>query len=128
MRNRLLPLLAGALAVAALASPLASSAEQYGFELGEVEHPQTGVVTIRVRVSSGGEFAATANSMRTARAKGKEAGGFTLRLRLTKRGLERLSGARGRQLRLEVEFAFTPSAGQPRTTSKKLIFRVVKKK
>jgi hypothetical protein len=145
MRNRLLLLLAGALAALALSSPAASPAEscppgQTGtppycqgepsnkFNLGKVKHPETGVVTIRVKVSSGGVFVATGESMKTATAKGKAAGSFTLKLELTKKGLEELNEAKGQQLRIKVKFTFSPTGGKPRTKYKKLIFRVVKSK
>jgi len=144
VRNRLLLLLVGAFAVVALSFPAASAAEscppgQTGtppycqnepsnkFNLGKVKHPATGVVTIRVKVSSGGVFVATGKSMKTATAKGKKAGSFTLTLELTKAGLEELSAAKGQQLRIKVKFTFTPDGGKPRTKYKKLIFRVVKK-
>jgi len=145
MRNKLLLLLAGALVAVALASPAASSAAecpagQTGtppyctpipppsnqFNLGKVKHPATGVVTIRVKVSSGGTFTATAKSMKTARATGKAAGSFTLKLKLTRKGLEELSEAKGQQLRIKVKFTFSPTGGTPRTKFKKLIFRTVK--
>ncbi|HEX7244576.1 MAG TPA: hypothetical protein VF245_03315 [Solirubrobacterales bacterium] len=145
MRNRLLLPLVGALAVVALSLPASSFAEtcppgQTGtppycqnepsnkFNLGKVKHPATGVVTIRVKVSSGGVFVATGKSMQTATAKGKAAGSFTLTLKLTKKGLEELNEAKGQQLRVKVKFTFTPDAGKPRTKYKKLIFRVVRGK
>ena len=144
MRNRLLLPLAGALAALALSFPASSFAEhcppgQTGtppycqsepsnkFNLGKVKHPKTGVVTIRVKVSSGGVFVATGKWMKTARAKGKEAGSFTLKLKLTKKGMEKLGEAKGQQLRIKVKFTFTPNGGKPRTKYKKLIFRVVHK-
>jgi len=106
VRNRLLLLLAGALAVVALALPAASTADgcpkgQAGtppyctplpsnkFNLGKVKHPSTGVVTIRVKVSSGGTFTATADLMKTAKATGKSAGSFTLKLELNLAQLRR---------------------------------------
>jgi hypothetical protein len=144
MRNRLFLLLVGGLAAIALALPAAAAAEQCPpgqsgtppycqpepsnkFNLGKVKHPKTGVVTIRVKVSSGGLFVATAKWMRKAQAKGKEAGSFTLRLQLTKQGMKKLRMAKGQQLRIKVKFTFTPNGGKPRTKHKKLIFRVVKK-
>jgi hypothetical protein len=143
VRNRLLLLLAGALAVIALALPAASSADgcpkgQTGtppycsplpsnkFNLGKVKHPSTGVVTIRVKVSSGGTFTATADLMKTAKATGKSAGSFTLKLELNAKGMAELEKAKGRQLRIKVKFTFSPTGGEPRTKLKKLIFRVVK--
>ncbi len=143
MRNRLLLLLAGALAVVALALPAASPAAgcpkgQTGtppyctplpsnkFNLGKVKHPSTGVVTIRVKVFSGGTFTATADLMKTAKATGKSAGSFTLKLELNAKGMAELSKAQGRQLRIKVKFTFSPTGGEPRTKHKKLIFRVVK--
>jgi hypothetical protein len=143
VRNRLLLLLAGALAVVALALPAASSAAgcpkgQTGtppyctplpsnkFNLGKVKHPSTGVVTIRVKVYSGGIFTATADLMKTAKATGKSAGSFTLKLELDAKGMAELEKAKGRQLRIKVKFTFSPTGGEPRTKLKKLIFRVVK--
>jgi len=143
VRNRLLLLLAGALAVVALALPAASTADgcpkgQAGtppyctplpsnkFNLGKVKHPSTGVVTIRVKVSSGGTFTATADLMKTAKATGKSAGSFTLKLELNSKGMAELEKAKGRQLRIKVKFTFSPTGGEPRTKLKKLIFRVVK--
>lgn len=144
MRNRLLLLLAGALALVALAFPAASTAAecppgQTGtppycaplspsnkFNLGKVKHPSTGVVTIRVRVSSGGTFTATAGLMKTAKATGKSAGKFTLKLKLNANGMAKLEESKGRQLRIRVRFSFSPTGGEPRTKFKKLIFRVVK--
>src|SRR5512135_156477 len=145
MRNKLLLLLAGALTAAAVASPATSSAAecppgQTGtppycqnepsnkFNLGKVKHPATGVVTIRVKVSSGGTFVATGKYMREAQAKGKAAGSFTLKLTLTEKGMEKLSEAKGQQIRIKVKFTFSPTGGTPRTKYKKLIFRVVKSK
>jgi hypothetical protein len=141
--NRLLLLLAGALAVVALALPAASFAAgcpkgQTGtppyctpvasnkFNLGKVKHPSTGVVTIRVKVYSGGTFTATADLMKTAKATGKSAGSFTLKLELNAKGMAELEKAKGRQLRIKVKFTFSPTGGEPRTKLKKLIFRVVK--
>lgn len=147
MRNKLLLLLAGTLAAAALASPATSAAAECPpgetgtppyctpnpqpsnkFNLGKVKHPKTGVVTIRVKVSSGGTFTATGKWMRKAQAKGKAAGSFTLKLKLTKKGMKKLKKAKGRQLRIKVKFTFSPTGGTPRTKYKKLIFRVVKSK
>jgi hypothetical protein len=144
VRNRLLLLLAGALTALALALPAASSAAecpkgQTGtppycaplppsnkFNLGKVKHPSTGVVTIRVRVSSGGTFTATAPLMKTAKATGKTGGTFTLKLKLNAKGMAALAEAKGRQLRIKVKFTFAPTGGEPRTKLKKLIFRVVR--
>lgn len=143
MRNRLLLLLAGALAVIALALPAASFAAgcpkgQTGtppycsplpsnkFNLGKVKHPSTGVVTIRVKVSSGGTFTATADLMKTAKATGKSAGSFTLKLELDAKGMAELKKAKGHQLRIKVKFTFSPTGGEPRTKFKKIIFRTVK--
>jgi hypothetical protein len=143
VRNRLLLLLAGALAVIALALPAASPAAgcpkgQTGtppyctpvpsnkFNLGKVKHPSTGVVTIRVKVSSGGTFTATADLMKTAKATGKSAGSFTLKLELNAEGMAELKKAKGKQLRIKVKFTFSPTGGEPRTKRKKIIFRVVK--
>jgi hypothetical protein len=146
MRNKLLLLLAGTLAAVALVLPTVSSATECPpgetgtppyctpnppsnkFNLGKVKHPATGVVTIRVKVSSGGTFVATGKYMNTARAKGKAAGSFTLKLTLTKQGMEKLGEAKGQQLRIKVKFTFSPTGGTPRTKYKKLIFRVVKSK
>lgn len=144
MRNRLLLLLAGALALVALVFPAASPATncppgQTGtppyctplppsnkFNLGKVKHPSTGVVTIRVKVSSGGNFTATADLMKTAKATGKAAGSFTLKLQLDAKGMVELEESKGHQLRIKVKFTFSPTGGTPRTKFKKLIFRVVK--
>lgn len=143
MGNRLLLLLAGALAVVALALPGVSFADgcpkgQTGtppyctplpsnkFNLGKVKHPSTGVVTIRVKVSSGGTFTATAGLMKTAKATGKSAGSFTLKLELNAEGMAELKASKGKQLRIKVKFTFSPTGGEPRTKLKKLIFRVVK--
>ncbi len=144
MRNRLLLLLAGALALVALALPAASPAAncppgQVGtppycapgppsnkFNLGKVKHPSTGVVTIRVKVSSGGTFTATAPLMKTAKATGKSAGSFKLKLQLNAKGMAELEESKGRQLRIKVKFHFVPTGGEPRTKLKKIIFRVVK--
>ena len=143
MRDRLLLLLAGALAVIALALPAASPASgcpkgQTGtppyctplpsnkFNLGKVKHPSTGVVTIRVKVSSGGTFTAAADLMKTAKATGKSAGSFTLKLELDAKGMAELKKAKGKQLRIKVKFTFSPTGGEPRTKFKKIIFRVVK--
>jgi len=145
VRNRLLLLLAGAFAVLALALPASSLASgcppgETGtppyctklplnkFNLGKVKHPETGVVTIRVKVSSGGTFTATGEQMKKATAEGNAAGSFTLRLKLTSEGFETLEEAKGKQLRIRVKFTFTPTGGTPRTKYKKLIFRVVKPK
>jgi hypothetical protein len=96
------------------------------FNLGKVKHPSTGVVTIRVKVSSGGAFTATAGLMKTAKAMGKAAGSFTLKLKLNAKGMAELQESKGHQLRIKVKFTFSPTGGEPRTKYKKLIFRIVK--
>lgn len=141
---RLLVLLAGALALVALAMPAASPAAKCPpgetgtppyctplppsnkFQLGKVKHPSTGVVTIRVKVPGPGTFTASADLMKTSKATGKAAGTFTLTLKLNKEGMKELAKAKGRQLRLKVKFTFSPTGGEPRTKLKKIIFRVVK--
>lgn len=146
MRNKLFLLFAGGVAAAALALPATAAADgcpppEVGtppyctppkpsnkFNLGKVKHPQTGVVTLRVKVSSGGTFTATGKWMRKARAEGEAAGSFTLKLKLNKRGMKKLRESKGRQLRIRVRFTFSPTGGTPRTKYKKLIFRVVHKK
>lgn len=143
MRNKLLLLLVGGLTFVALTLPPTSSAAgcpsgQSGtppyctknpsnkFQLGKVKHPSTGVVTIRVKVPGPGTFTATAKLMKTAKATGKAAGSFTLKLQLNAQGLEELEEANGRQLRIKVAFTFSPTGGESRTKLKKIIFRIVK--
>lgn len=95
------------------------------FTLGKVKHPETGVVTIQIKVPGPGAIEAGARLMRTLRGSAKAAGTYKLTLTLTKRGMRRLERSRGRQLRTRVTFAFTPTGGETATKVKKLIFRVV---
>ena len=97
------------------------------FTLGKVKHPETGVVTIQIRVPGPGAIEASAHLMRTLRGQAKAAGTYRLTLKLTKRGMQRLERSRGRQLRTRVTFAFTPTGGETATKVKKIIFRVVRR-
>ncbi len=96
------------------------------FNLGKVKHPETGVVTIRVKVPAPGVFTATAKRMKTVKAQVKTPGSFTLPLKLSKKGLALLDESKGRQLRIRISFVYTPTEGEPHQRFKKLIFRVVK--
>lgn len=97
------------------------------FTLGKVRHPETGVVTIQIRVPGPGTIEASAHLMRSLRGKAKAAGTYKLTLRLTRRGMRRLERSRGQQLRTRVTFAFTPTGGETATKLKKIIFRVVRR-
>lgn len=97
------------------------------FTLGKVRHPETGVVTIQIKVPGPGTIEAAAHLMRSLRGKAKAAGTYRLTLRLTRRGMQRLERSHGRQLRTRVTFAFTPTGGETATKLKKIIFRVVRR-
>jgi hypothetical protein len=96
------------------------------FDLRKVGHPKTGVVTIRIKVAGPGIVRASGKLMVKAKARARSAGIFTIRLRLTKKGMKKLKRTRGRQLRVRVTFAFTPTGGTTRKKFKKLIFRVLR--
>jgi hypothetical protein len=106
--------------------PRPPNARSSKFNLRKVKHPSTGVVTIRVRVSRPGALTATGKRMKRARARGRAAGRFTLKLQLNREGLKALRASRGRQLRVRIAFVFTPTGGESgKTIEKKIIFRVV---
>jgi hypothetical protein len=127
-----------AVAFASVALPAAASADclppycpppppSNQFTLHKVGHPKTGVVTIRIKVSSPGIVTATGKRMTKTKGRAKAAGTFTLRLRLTKKGMQVLRQSRGRQLRVRLSFSFTPTGGTARKKTKKLIFRVIRR-
>lgn len=95
------------------------------FTLRKVRHPKTGVVTIRVRVHGPGVITASGKWMIGAEARVMAAGTYTMTLQLTEEGMQELESAPGRQLRVRVTFAFTPTGGTTRKKIKKLIFRVI---
>lgn len=95
------------------------------FTLRKVRHPRTGVVTIQIKVPGPGAIAASGGLMTSAKLGVAAAGAYTMTLELTAKGMEELESSPGRQLRVRVTFAFTPTGGTTRKKVKKLIFRVI---
>jgi Divergent InlB B-repeat domain len=95
------------------------------FSLKKVKHPQTGVVTIGIKVPGPGAMEAQGRKMNTVKALAKAGGSYSLRLQLTEEGMKLLRKSQGRQLRVKVHFTYTPDGGTARTKIKKIIFRVV---
>jgi hypothetical protein len=119
--------LPAAAAAAECTPPYCQAPPSNHFNLRKVGHPKTGVVTIRVKVPGPGVLRASGKLMRKVKARAKAAATPTLRLRLTNKGMKKLKRTRGRQLRIKVTFAYTPTGGTTRKKHKKLIFRVLKK-
>jgi hypothetical protein len=138
MRNKLLLIIIGALAVMALVAPSAAFADgcphgQTGtppycaplppnnFTIGRIKHGNR-YVEVRVKLPGAGTLAAHGRQLKNAKITVNAAGTYTLKLELNCKGRQALRQSKDHKLKIKVTFTFTPVGGEPRTKTRLITF------